>query len=96
MGKKKPIIGLIVGLLIGIGLYFTSFPGQQRRSSLPVIFSDDCSLLGLWCSTARIYFCTVSHIAFRIQGSTWYNNIFYLDGTNDVPDYWCISDCGSG
>ena len=39
MGKKKPIIGLIVGLLIGIGLYFTSFPGLSNAGHLCLSFS---------------------------------------------------------
>ena len=39
MGKEKPIIGLIVGLLIGLGLYFTSFPGLSYAGHLCLSFS---------------------------------------------------------
>lgn len=39
MGKQKPVIGLIVGLIIGIGLYFMNFPGLSTEGHLCLSFS---------------------------------------------------------
>lgn len=39
MGKNKPIIGLVVGILVGLGLYFTNFQGLSNEGHLCLAFS---------------------------------------------------------
>jgi di/tricarboxylate transporter len=39
MGKKKPVIGLVVGVLLGLALYFASFPGLSEAGHLCLTFS---------------------------------------------------------
>lgn len=33
MGKNKPIIGLVVGILVGLGLYFTNFQDFPMKAT---------------------------------------------------------------
>lgn len=39
MGKNKRIIGFVLGIILGLALYFTSFPGLEREGQMCMAFS---------------------------------------------------------
>lgn len=39
MGKYKPIIGFVLGIIVAVALFFTSFPGLERQGQMCMAFS---------------------------------------------------------
>ena len=54
MGKNKPIIGFILGIIVAVVIFFANIPGLYG------LFSDDSDFLGFWYCSARLCLRSVS------------------------------------
>jgi len=60
MGKNKPIIGFILGIIVAVVIFFANIPGLERTGQMCMAFSDDSDFLGFWYCSARLCLRSVS------------------------------------
>ena len=60
MGKNKPIIGFILGIIVAVVIFFANIPGLERTGQMCTAFSLMTVISGLWYCSARLCLRSVS------------------------------------
>ena len=83
MGKNKPIIGLVVGILVCLAIFFVNIPGLSHAGHLCLAFS----------------MMTVLFWGFGIAQPGYVSGLYLFllsDDIYDVVDCWSLLNCRSG
>ena len=97
MGKNKPIIGFILGIIVAVVIFFANIPGLERTGQMCMAFS--LMTVIFWAFgiaqpgyVSGLYLLLLA--VFKVAPTTLI--FFYLDYFYDVSDHRRLSYCGGG
>lgn len=97
MGKNKPIIGFILGIIVAVVIFFANIPGLERTGQMCMAFSLMTVIFWAF-GIAQPGYVSGLYLLLLAVFKVAANNIdfFYLDYFYDVSDHRRLSYCGGG